>query len=373
MENKKIFLAPKIEGKRFNNHLLPVELMEDFVAFEQLLLELTKRVYLEENPQRKRVPKGFTDTFSLKLSSVEEGSTIPNFVLESNISEFSIFNFPPSDIIYFEKARDLIFEVLNDAENKKTIIKDYLSYFLRLGKNLKSDEVIYFQPNSIKKAKLDKDIRKKIILSVNQSEYTDSFSTNALIPSIDKSKRTFTIELNNEKFVVPINELHFDTINVGFKEYEIQTLVAIKGIGIYTNQDKLKRIESVQQIDLDPLDVGVRLNELAKLEDGWYNSEGIAPDKEELQNFGNIFENFYDKKLPLPAIFPTFEGDIQLEWSVKEKYEISLLIHLKEQKADLEILDLNTNKDTEQTFQLTTESEWREINGILLPILSQIK
>ncbi len=371
MENKKIFLAPKIEGKRFDNHLLPVELMEDFVAFEQLLFELAKKVYLEENPQRQRVPKGFTDTFSLKLSSIEEGSTIPNFVLESNTSEFSIFNFPSSDIVYFEKARDLIFEVLNDAENKKAIIKDYLSYFLRLGKNLKNNEVIYFQPNAIKKAKLDKDIRKRIILSVNQSEYTDSFSINALIPAIDKSKKTFIVELDDERFTVPINELHFDTINIGFKEYETQTLVALKGVGIYTSQDKLKRIESVQQIDLlDPFDVGVRLNELAKLEDGWYNSEGIAPSKEGLQQFGNAFENFYDKTLPLPAIFPTFEGNVQLEWSVKEEYEISLLVNLKDQKADLEILNLNTNEDVEKSFQITMESEWKKINEILLPILS---
>ncbi len=114
--------------------------------------------------------------------------------------------------------------------------------------------------------------------------------------------------------------------------------------------------------------VRLRLDQLAKLKDGWYNSEGIAPKEKELQEFGDSFEKFYDTTLPLPAIFPTFEGNIQLEWSVKE-YEISLLIHLNEQKADLEILNLSTDENIEKTFQINVESQWNKINELLFPVL----
>ena len=60
MSTEKIFLTPKLEGHRFDDHTLPVSMLEDFSAFEELVFELAKKIYLEKNPSRKRVPKGFT-------------------------------------------------------------------------------------------------------------------------------------------------------------------------------------------------------------------------------------------------------------------------------------------------------------------------
>lgn len=85
-EKTKIFLSPKLTGSRFNDHTLPVNMLEDFSALEDLLIELAKKIYLEENPERQRVPKGFSDGIYLKLSNLEEGSTILNFIIATALN-----------------------------------------------------------------------------------------------------------------------------------------------------------------------------------------------------------------------------------------------------------------------------------------------
>ncbi len=72
MEDK-IFISPRLIGSRFEDHSLPVNILEDFTALEDLLIEVAKGIYLNENLNRKRVPKGFSDGVYLKLVDIEEG------------------------------------------------------------------------------------------------------------------------------------------------------------------------------------------------------------------------------------------------------------------------------------------------------------
>ena len=48
MEDK-IFIAPRLDGPRFMDHTLPVNILEDFTALEDLLMDVAKGIYLEEN------------------------------------------------------------------------------------------------------------------------------------------------------------------------------------------------------------------------------------------------------------------------------------------------------------------------------------
>ena len=103
-----VFLAPKLEGKRFEDHAIPVELLEDFAVLQELIFEIAKDIYLKQNPERQRVPKGFTDEVYLKLIDVKPGSAIPNFILASAMGvSTSLF---PKNIEYFEQAGDEIWK-----------------------------------------------------------------------------------------------------------------------------------------------------------------------------------------------------------------------------------------------------------------------
>lgn len=72
---------------------------------------------------------------------------------------------------------------------------------------------------------------------------------------------------------------------------ESLTLVSIKGTGIYSNRGGLIKIDAIESTDiLDTLDVFVRLTDLAKLKDGWYEGNGSALDRKAVKKFEDLFE-----------------------------------------------------------------------------------
>ena len=95
------FLKPRLVGTRFEEHSLPVDVLKDWAAFEDLVVEVAKHLYLQDNEGRKRTPRGFADDFSLHLSGVEEGSAVP--VLD-RISRKNL----PLGGDYFDKARPFL-------------------------------------------------------------------------------------------------------------------------------------------------------------------------------------------------------------------------------------------------------------------------
>ena len=68
------FLRPRLRGSRFDNGEIPLEVLGDLVALGEMVQEVAKWRFLKENPQRQRIPRGFTDSVNLKLTRVERGS-----------------------------------------------------------------------------------------------------------------------------------------------------------------------------------------------------------------------------------------------------------------------------------------------------------
>jgi len=371
------FISPRLTGKRFDDHAIPIDLLEDFAAFEELLIQVAKFIYLEENQDRQRVPRGFTEGVSLKLSTIGEGSAIPKIILVASMltSNPTFDIFPNDNISYFEKARDRIIQTIDAAQKNNSITyipQNLLGYFNKIGKRLKDDETIDFSPDSTTyDAKLNTNNRKKIVLSNSKNkQFTNEIVINASIPEVDKNKCSFTILYNDQRISADIPNEHYETILKAFNEYEQNSLVLIKGIGKFNNADRLESFESIEQLTiLDPLDVTSRLEYLSKLQDGWFNSEGIAPTKDGLEWFASFFESYFDKKLPLPMIFPTIEGGIQAEWS-NDKYEISLNIDLNSKTAFYQLLDVDDDETLEHKFDLNKTQDWSNLNSIMNQIFS---
>jgi hypothetical protein len=371
---EKIFLKPKFEGHRFDDHTLPVSMLEDFSAFEELVFELAKKIYLEKNPSRKRVPKGFTDNVYLKLSSIEEGSTIPNILIAA-LTSITTPTIPVQNtdyFNYFEQARDKVFELVENVNSGKSIEFDakYLNYFNRIGKNLEEGETIDFlnEPSSERNIKFNKNTRRKILLSRNENlEYSEKIKENILIPSIDKKNQIFKIEINGNIIECPINKDFLDTILTAFQEYENKTLVSLKATGVFNENNKLIHVEDIEAMDiLDPFDISVRLTELSNLEDKWYDGiDGKALDKERLELFKSYFENYFNNGLALPAIFPTINGNIVLEWK-KNESEIALEVNLSDFKSNFFYFDMqNDDNDLELILKLDSEENWPELNRLI--------
>src|SRR5271165_729147 len=75
------FFKPKMVGGRFEGHAIPLELLRDLAVLEEMVVEVAKWRYLEDNPGRTRSPRGFSEGISLSLAAVGEGSAIATIVL----------------------------------------------------------------------------------------------------------------------------------------------------------------------------------------------------------------------------------------------------------------------------------------------------
>jgi hypothetical protein len=245
-----------------------------------------------------------------------------------------------------------------------------LTYFNRIGKGLREDEVIDLSPNTSYKALLNKSTRKKLVLAsplVNEILY--EIVIIASVFEVDKQKETFTIVFSGgQKVVSQIPKEHRKAILKAFDSYENKTKVKITGIGKFNKQDRLLNIDTIKHISiLDPLDINARIDELSYLKDGWYNGEGVAPHPAFLQTFNEYFEAFYDATLPLPYLYPTIGGGLQAEW-VNENFDVSLEVEMSG-NASLHSLNKKTEEVIEFESHLDKPDVWIHLNNTLKELL----
>ena len=122
------------------------------------------------------------------------------------------------------------------------------------------------------------------------------------------------------------------------------------------------------------LNIRARLDELRQLTDGWAdgmqaaadwgNGYGKAPSPAGLDWLAAGFDRHYPDYAPLPFLYPTPEGGVQVEWSLGPQ-DISLEVNLATGQAWWHRLDLSTDNDAERDLTLDTAG-WQWLVGELL-------
>ncbi|WP_298248404.1 hypothetical protein [uncultured Christiangramia sp.] len=364
MNNKIEIFAPKFEGDRFTEHRLPLELLEDLTALQEMTIAMAKHLYLEKNQDRQRIPKNFTQGISFELESLEPGSTIPKIMLVFTMAGM----FPHHNVSFFEEAKENIIKAVEAADNEGDINKyapdSVLNYFNKFGKKLRQNESIEFNPHGSSKARFTKETRRKLILASSKSnEYTEEVKIRGTIFEMDQDKSTFQIQLvNNKKIESSYNDNNEETVKKAFNGYTSGQKVLIDGIGKFSKNSKLIRIESIEEINLiESTDTGYRLEELSLLKDGWLEGEGLSLDKNGIEWLSDKLDSNFNIEEIETYIFPTLDGNTQFEWS-SDNWEVSLKVDLKERKGTLHKLNLRDDSDFEKSLDLNLEDSWVQLN-----------
>jgi hypothetical protein len=159
-------------GPRYDNHVLPFNNARDLFAYENLLIKLAQKLYFNDNPIRKRVPKGFSDV-QLAFQQIEEGSASPTLSLVAKTTLFSssLLPFEESGGVYYKKAHDIIVECISSPDQYvlDTIPQGLWPNFSQLGVSLKDDESMEFiKIDNSKKASLTQKRRKELAWATKQ-------------------------------------------------------------------------------------------------------------------------------------------------------------------------------------------------------------
>lgn len=136
------FLKPKLKGERFQGATVPLELLKDFSALQEMLVEVAKWAFRKNHPNRERIPRNFAEGVDLHLTSVDEGCAI----LTISLVFASLFP-TSSNLTYFEQARTDIVEAIASVEQDRRPLlpPSLLNYFDRFGRGLRSGESISFK------------------------------------------------------------------------------------------------------------------------------------------------------------------------------------------------------------------------------------
>lgn len=369
------FLRPRLIGARFESHSIPLELLKNLAALEKVIIEVAKLEFLKDHPNRRRVPRGFTDGIELKLTGIEDGSAV---------LEISLFvdKLPlPEKRYYFERARDVIIRAIGDAEESKAIIdilpEKTLRYFDKIRRGLREDEAIEFiRPNSQFSVRLTSMVKERYadITSEQRTQYIPSTvkqlkagtTVRGTVPEINQGDMTFQIQLfDGQQVKAPIAPQHFDAILEAFNGYKNDLRFLFQGVGRFNLVKKLLEFDSIERISLlDELDISAQIDDLRLLKDGWLEGQGKAPSQDGLDWLSQAFKNYYSGDLPQPYLYPTEPGGVQAEWSLDQN-EITLEINLAEYAGYFHALHIEDDTEKTRNLDLGSETHWIELKTLI--------
>ena len=356
------FLQPRWIGTRFDGGEIPLELLADLGVLREMIIDIAKWRFKEAHPDRTRSPKGFIDAISLNLTGFLEGSVALPITLKSRDIQPRLMGFSGKYTQYYEEARDYVIEAINSAERGEDIRlpAEYLKYFNRIGRGLQEEEEIIFSVDGRNDgARLNRGTRRKLVRASLMDDVAEQIGIRAFVPEMDQDRQTFHLKLiDGFKTSAKFDAHHFEVILDAFNEYKSEGKIYIKGIGKYDHQDRLKEIESIDDIViLDPLDVPSRLEELKGLQEGWFNGEGKPLDDAALDWLSDRFEQLYPDDLRLPYVFPTVEGNVLAEWSFS-LHKITLDINLETHESEWYVLNMHDSSEEERLFNLDDDGSW---------------
>ena len=359
------FLQPRFDGARFTEHTLPLEVAKDLAAYETLVIELAKHLYIHDHPERQRVPKGFAADFQLHLERVDDGCARPLLsVVSAGMLAMGV-----AGNVYFERARELITECIAapDGQLPTAFPRELLAHFNQVGRSLREDERMELAGVGGIHAVLTPDRRKKLVLEAD-TVYERPIELTGTIVEANWEKSSFQIRLADGTLaVVPMPEsFHAQARNYGGRP---RHQVTVQGVGAFDSWDRLQKIVSVDSLEVQPdYQLAVKFDELRALADGWHDRHGVAPDKVKIDQIVTKMIGHYPERLPLPAIVPTPEGNLLLEWDVPG--EPSVDVRLSDLKAEFHAFIPETG-DLERDFDLSVADEWAGFFGFLVQNIGQ--
>ncbi len=317
------FARLRLTGGRFDGDGMPIEALVELVAYRELVVGVAKELFRQAHPDRQRVPRGFAERLQLRLQRVESGSAVP--VLE-RVQDQQLL--PLDD--EFTRSRDLIEEAVAAIETGRTLPGDFprdaLILFNRFGQTLRPDEGIELRRGSASSGpRFTPDIRRSLVLTQRRT-FLEEVDDVGWVTEMDADRMSCRVRLRFGPTIpvsAPLDEITFAPVKEALEPNGEGPPVRISGVGVFEADRRLVRFDSIHEValldDAEELSkLESRFSELASLQEGWFDGEGVPPDVVVLQRAWKVLADLLDFDVPRPRVFATMEGGVQAEWSVEE-------------------------------------------------------
>lgn len=337
------FVPVKFDGGRYTKKGFPLETAGELANYQRLFFEVAREVWLADNPDRERVPKGFEDALELRLTHVEDGSVVPYTVTTGpDISEF------------VARARERIralFEFVVDKKHLPDDLRESIRDAVkRIGVSLRDDEVLYLKSATGTEVRYTKAVRTQMIANEEAGEVERNGVLPGKVVEIDPDAQSFKIELHDGRRV----PAHFgdpelwQTIVKFVKPSAEGDIVRFHAKYIESTSEEVLRVEDVTDVETF-LDASApwtaRFVDLLRLRTGWFGGHGDPIALPAIEYASEVLRLALERAAPTPTIYPTPTGGVQLELLTGTRHlELSITPDL-----DVEgyVLDSTTGEDDE--------------------------
>jgi hypothetical protein len=275
------------------------------------------------------LPRGFDDSFELRLDRIEAGSAV-------NVLERVSSRHYEGDV--FDQARDLIEGAISSANLEEELPddfpKDCLASFDRFGKSLRDNEAFTLRkPLSERGAVLDTESRKTLLLRRSDS-YTSERVLYGRVFEVNADSGSFQFRLDSGQSVPSaLPDGYFEDVRGALSPGGSGALVRVEGVAQLDSSDTLRKMEEVSQFDLVPparederfQEAVLRLDEFSDLEDGWYGEGTLKPAIVAIEKAHEILDVIAREAGPVPRVYPMPTGGVQFEWN-DDRRDVSLEI-----------------------------------------------
>ena len=367
-----MFLQTRLQGSRFDDGEIPIDIFIDISNLGKLIFELAQLRLQKENPESsKKHIRDSISNFYISLYGIETGSVILNLNLVHSTSiqrDIPQIQETMSNTLY--SAKNDFLGIIQTANTNDKLSSEIPINFLRqlkeIGKCLQLNESYEFlNYRETSSVSLTIETRKQLNreYKIRNVSIPITKVIRGYISEVDQDKMTFQMILaNGKKLKGSIFDQHLESIIAGFNGYNKRKRVLVEGKIDLKSSAKIIEWGSIDKIYPPELhDIPSSLYELRKLENGWLDGDGVALDYEGLNWLEDAFTKNFPDNLPLPYTYPTPDGDIQMEWNFS-KVEIELEINLKNHKAEWYRFDMSKEGDYfSKKLELDQLNDWEWI------------
>ncbi len=348
----KVFAAPVLRGGRFDDHSIPVDVLPQFQAYQDLVRALAEALYRKRN-NRIRVPPRFAAAFQLKLQKVEGDCAVPVLARpeSSEFPEGSWFG------AYYDEARDLIATTIQALGGNQPLPdafpEELLEDLLKLGKYLADDEALELRGPS-RAAGPVYSAMTRIILEerLARRSYRKVSELSGTVIGFDWDSAWFRLRTleghyvagrhtasTGHKLLKALNQKNFSRVTVVGEvtftpEHIPEKIGDLRDVRTWSGSDEA----SVRQVE-------DRLEALTRLPKGWMDGEGIPASADLVAWLSSRLTTLMvEHYLPAPALFPMVDGGVQAVWR-KHPYRVEAEFNLVKRSASLIAVNVDDEAD----------------------------
>lgn len=356
------FLELRFDGVRFDQHSVPVEVLGELVAFQDLLEEVARGLFLAKNQERLRVPSKFAEAARLHLRMTRDNCFTAVLSRPHLQTRAQAGGTPANDAwddpaLFEEAARASIDALQRGALGQPpppSFPTRALKKLPRVGQRLgKGESLTIVSAWSDGTASVNQESRRKIAALVHAEDIAFVEIVGEVCSLDDRSGRCTLRKSDDSKVDIKFKREKRSELVVAYDNRPV-LLVSVRG---WLSQGKpIEDIESLELIDHERADdiskIWKRLDFIrGNARDGWKGDGSRGPTEECLARSSGLLTRLLADypAIPRPQVYPTPEGAIQAEWMVGD-WSVDVTFAADEEIIVASAVNIETDEERDETY-----------------------